>query len=244
MLEEILSDENIETALENLKAKNDSGGADGMRLSALEEYISLNKRELKEAIIYGDFRPGIVQETEILQKSGKRRVISKLNSIDRLILRAMHQVLYKHLSGKLSAYSFAYRENIGIPDMIEVIREYVSQNYKYVIELDIEDFFDNISHEKMLEVLRERIDDSRVINLISLYMKTEIERDGVISVKDKGLIQGSSLSPLLSNLYLDSFDSAMEHIGIKFVRFCDDIRLFAANYEDAVNIYTVTIIYT
>ena len=148
MLEEILRDDNLSEALEKLKTKNDSAGIDGMKLSDLEQYLSFNKRELVESIVSKEFSPGIVKEIEILEKGGKRRVISLLNSVDRFILRAIHQVLYKKISPCLSIHSFAYKENTGIPDLMEAVRDYAGTGLKYVIELDIEGYFDNISHKR------------------------------------------------------------------------------------------------
>ncbi len=134
MLSEILSERNISDALEHFSKKPDSCGTDGMFLSQLPDYISLNKESIITSLYDGTYEPGIVRMEEHLENSGKIRMISKLNSIDRFILRAFHQVLAKQLSPELSSNSFAYREGVGTTDAVKQVRSFIESGAKFVVE--------------------------------------------------------------------------------------------------------------
>jgi len=237
MIELILDAPNIEQAIAHLLEKNDSGGVDGMRLSALPDYIQKNMPALSASILDGTYRPGLVQEIEIIDSSGKIRLIAKLTALDRLILRAMHQTLYKEFSPMFSSFSFAYQENKGIASAVRLAADYIEDGFEYVVSLDIDSFFDNIAHYKMGELLLEFGLDRTTNGLIQKFLNCNIVRDFEILPKEKGLLQGSPLSPLLSNLYLHKADLFFCDHMLKFCRFADDIKLFAKSFEEGLEVY-------
>ena len=190
MIEQILGINNITRAKLHLLEKRDSCGVDGMRLSELDEYISNNMHALRASIMDGTYRPGLVQEVEQINYKGKIRTISKLTSVDRLILRAIHQVLYDKFSPLFSPFSYAYQENKSIAYAARQAADYVENGYGYSVDLDVDNFFDNVPHYKMGELLLKYGLDNLTNNLIQKFLDCKIVRNFEIHPKEKGLVQG------------------------------------------------------
>jgi len=237
MIELILDTQNIERAIAHLLEKNDSSGVDGMRLSELHDYVQNNMPALRASILDGTYRPGLVQEIEIIDSRGKIRSIAKLTALDRLILRAVHQVFHKEFSPIFSPFSFAYQENKGTASAVRLAADYIEDGFGYVVSLDIDSFFDNIAHYKMGELLLEFGLDRTTNGLIQKFLNCNVIRDFEIFPKEKGLLQGSPISPLLSNLYLHKADLFFCEQMFKFCRFADDIKLFAKSFEEGLELY-------
>ena len=208
-----------------------------MRLSELDEYLQNNLKTLCESILGDTYRPGLVEEIEILNKKGKIRTISKLTTIDRLISRAIHQVLYDKFSPLFSPFSYAYQKSKGIVTAVRQAADYVETGFGYTIDIDIDNYFDNISHSKMKELLNKYGLDETTNTLIQKFLNCRVVRDFEILPKEKGLVQGSPLSPILSNLYLHEADLFFAECGYKFCRYADDIKLFAKSFEEGVEIF-------
>lgn len=234
-INDILSDTNIASAIEFLKTKANSCGDDGIWLHDLENYWYLNKHALITCIKNNDYTPQLVHEKVIITPSGKHRCISLLSSLDRMLLRAILQVIRIPFEKHFSNYSYAYQTGKGIDDAIACSAEYIESGYEYVIGIDIKDFFENIDHSIILSYIRHLITDDILYELLKKYIDCDIENNCCISRKSCGLLQGSPLSPLLSNLYLTDFDKWMETQGYNFVRFSDDIRIYVHNLQDGYN---------
>jgi CRISPR-associated endonuclease Cas1 subtype I-B len=237
MIDQILSNKNIKRALEHLQTKHDSCGVDGMRLSELPDYVKNNMPVIRASVHDGTFCPGLVQEIDIINCNGKTRTISKLTSIDRLLLRATHQILYDKFSPMLSPFSYAYQENKGIATAARQAADYIEGGYKYTVDIDLDSYFDSIPHFQMGELLKKYGLDKKTNALIQKYLACSVVRDFEIIPKEKGLLQGSPLSPLLSNIYLHAADLFFTEHGYKFCRFGDDIKLFAKSFEDGLDIF-------
>ncbi|MDL2324178.1 type I-B CRISPR-associated endonuclease Cas1b [Ruminococcaceae bacterium OttesenSCG-928-A16] len=240
MIEKILQQENLELACEHLQEKHDSCGLDGMLLSELGGYLQNNMDALRESIIGGTYCPGLVQEVELVSPKGKIRTISKLTSVDRLILRAMHQVMYACFSPVFSEFSHAYQEKKGIITAVRQAANYVEAGYAYTVDIDIESYFDNVVHYKMGEQLAKYGLDNVTNGLIQRFLACKVVRDFEVVPKEKGLVQGSPLSPLLSNLYLHEADLFFQNKGWKFCRYADDIKLFAKTFEEGLEKFNCT----
>lgn len=232
-LEAIFDEENLQRAVESFEGKRDSCGADGVMVSDLEEYWDANQVVIRDAIYSGNYSPGIVKQREIVSKAGKHRIISQINTVDRFILRAVAQVVSRVLDSEFSEHSYAYRENKGTLAAAEYAASCMQDGKKWSAELDIQHFFDCIPHDRMIEKLRRYVKDERVINLIISFLHCTIEDDYRISQKTLGIIQGSPLSPVLSNLYLNDIDQYMEEKGYYFCRFGDNINTYTTSYEEA-----------
>ena len=232
-MEDVLSDENLQDAMDSFRDKRDSNGVDGVKLSELGEYWTLNGEKIKRELLCGDYKMGLVQQYEIVNPKGKRRTISLLNSIDRLIFRALYQKLDLFWDEIFSDYAYAYRKNKGVLAAVEQAVAYMEQGNIWSAELDIQNFFDNIDHTILIRKIENQIQDKRILNLIIGYLKCSVLNDHIIVQKNKGLLQGGPLSPLLSNFYLNEMDQYMEEKGYLFCRFGDNINIYTQSYENA-----------
>jgi len=237
LIDEILSDANLARARDFLLAKHDGCGVDGVRLSQLDEYLRLNWENVKQEIYQGTYTPGRVQEVDILNRKGKTRTISKLNTIDRLVLRMIMQVLAPQVDPTFYRYSFAFREGMGVVDAVRQSAKFINMGLPYVVELDVEHCFDNIPHDILERHLHALGLDEMLLNLILKFLKCKIVKEYEIVLKTKGLVQGSPLSPLLCNIYLNDFDLFAKDSRFHFCRYGDDIKIFCSTYEEGLQAY-------
>ncbi len=235
--ETIFSENNVKVALEHLRGKNDGAGIDGVKLSELDEFWNVNHVEILESIRQKTYEPGIVQNVEIIAPNGKRRIISKIISVDRLILRCVTQELRKQLEPGFSVNSFAYQEGKGTLEAAKKVVEYLNMGYEWCAEIDVMNYFDNIEQERMLSLLHKYVDDESVFLLLERYVRCYVSCDGRMEQKLRGVLQGSPLSPLLSNLYLDEFDKKMDEMGARYCRFADNINIYTRSIEEANEMY-------
>lgn len=232
----ILSDENIISAIEYLKTKKNVCGDDGVWLHDLDNYWNFNKAALRACIRNKEYIPQLVHEKVITMPNGKHRPICLFSSVDRMILRAVLQIIQIPIEKQFSGYSFAYQMGKGVEQAIRCSAEYIEKGYEYIVKIDIEDFFDNINHEILLNYLRIQIKDSILYELLEKYISCDIEKDCRLQKKTCGILQGSPISPLLSNLYLTELDKWMELQGYLFVRFADDINIYVSDLQKGYSI--------
>jgi hypothetical protein len=182
-----------------------------------------------------NFHFSLAEKRKVLSKTGKKREITILCSVDRLLLRMMHQVLYPMISNAFCNNSYAYIEGRGISDAVEQVKTYIKAEESYVAEIDIKDYFDSIEHLRLMELLKQQKIAPDVLNLIEKYLTMKIKTDDKIVTNRRGIIQGSPLSPLLSNLFLNKLDWKMHSEGNNYIRFSDDIKVFTTCYDTAVD---------
>ncbi|MBR4026480.1 MAG: CRISPR-associated endonuclease Cas1 [Lachnospiraceae bacterium] len=228
-MEKIFSEEKLKVAVEKLLLKKDSCGIDGIYISKYKEYFEMNGKSIQKNLILGEYKPNAVQLVELLKKNGKKRKISKYTCTDRIILEVIKQELTPYWEGKSSKYSFAYQKNKGVQDAVRQCAKYIEAGNKWVVELDIKDFFDSINIERMLSMLQKIIDNELLLELIHKYLYIYIQDDTQKYRKTIGLIQGSPLSPLFSNIYMQEFDLYMERYH--FCRFSDNINIYCNSIE-------------
>ena len=239
-LDDVLTNENIQTALDNLLGKRDSCGIDGIMVSQYKEYWELNGKSILEQIYNGKYEPGIVQNHEIITSNGKRRIIAKYNCTDRLILRAIYECMVWEVENGFSEYSFAYSKGKGIQKAVRQAADYIEAGYEWVFETDIEDCFDSIPLEPLSDIILKYVQDGRLVNLIKKYLYCRVETEyGDVVYKKCGIVQGNPLSPLLCNMYLHQLDEKLHRDGVKFCRFADDINIFFKTREEAVRYYNI-----
>lgn len=244
MLEQILEEDNLREALEYLATRNQSGfGIDGMPLSALPEYYANNGELLKQSIRNGSYAPKTVILKDLLTKKGKLRTIALFSTVDRFLLRATHQKLERQLVPTFSQHSYAFRDGVGTLDAVKAAAQFVREGKCWTAEVDIHSYFDNIPHEQLIKQLCQRFDDAAFLNFLTKYLKIGLLKDGDFWNNSIGVIQGSPISPLLGNLYLDAFDQFCEESGLSFYRFGDDIRVFGESYEQSENLMQTVLDY-
>ena len=240
-LEELLSKRNQRDALEHFKKKKEGCGEDGLLVSDLDEYWSLNQERVIGELMTGSYEPGVVKCIEIVNGKGKKRVISSLNVLDRFICRLISQKLKRYLEPEFLPNSYAYQENKSILDAVQKAKEYIIDGAKFAAVIDVKDYFDTVSIEKILELLENRFLEERVINLIKKYLYCNVSKDGRITKKTMGLVQGNSISPILSNLYLHDLDKLLQNKGCYWIRFADDITIYAKTQKEVEEDYNYVV---
>lgn len=233
MIKEILSKDNLNNAIEDLLRKNDSCGSDGVFISEFAEYWKLNGDKIICQIQDGLYSPSVVQKSEIIMLNGKRRMISRFTCTDRVILKAMKDVLEPLWEGEFSTNSFAYQKGKGTGEAAQKAAQYIQDGYSWVLELDVESFFDNIVLGLLEDKIAKRINDKAVLSLIHTFLYCDIESDYRKEKITRGLIQGSSLSPLLSNVYMNEFDHYMES-SYCYCRYSDNINVYFVEQKSAL----------
>lgn len=238
-VDELLSKKNQKNAFAHFKTKRDSKGSDGMFLSELEEYWQLNGDRICEEIRNKTYCPCVIENYEIVNLKGKRRIVSNLGIVDRYITRLLSQKLQRYFEVDFLANSCAYQENKGILDAIMMAQNYLEQGKTTLIEIDIKDYFDTIPLETITSILEKSITDNAVTHLIKEYLYCKIEFNNRIENKTIGLVQGNSISPILSNVYLHEFDVFMQTQGYSWIRFADNIYIYEEDKVKAVENYNM-----
>lgn len=233
LLERILEPENLNRAYQQVKKNKGSHGVDGMEVEHLLQYFKDNGEELRKAILDGKYRPKPVRRVEIPKDNGKKRQLGIPTVVDRVVQQAIQQVLSPIYDPLFSETSYGFRPQRSAHDALRKCKEYANEGYTYVVDMDLEKFFDTVSQSKMIEVLSKVIKDGRVISLIHKYLRAGVVVDRKFEETLEGLAQGGNLSPLCSNIMLNELDKELEGRGIRFVRYADDMLLFAKTKRSA-----------
>ena len=226
-LDAVFSDKNIVQALSHLSEKKDTCGTDGVLLSEVGDYWKFNKDKIIDSVYEGKYEVGIVRQTDVLVNSKKKRTVSTMNSVDRLLARALLQIIAPKMDIVLSSKCFAYRNGIGTGDMAEAAASYIEAGNEWVTEIDVKSFFDTIPHGRMKEKINSFFSDEQMSRFIASFIRFKVDDDGDIHYMNQGLIQGSPISPILSNIYLSDFDGLMGEKYGSYCRYGDDVRVYS-----------------
>lgn len=226
LIEWILQERNIDEAIKNVKRNKGAAGVDGMTVDELDVYFTLHRQELKTQIREGKYRPSPVRRVYIPKANGKKRPLGIPTVTDRVVQQMTAQILSLGYDKYFSDYSYGFRVNRDCHGAIEKAIEYLNEGYEWVIDLDIEKYFDTVNHDKLISILRERINDAKTLRLIRQFLRAKVMEDGLVSPSEEGVPQGGPLSPILSNIYLDKLDKELESRGLHFVRYADDCDIF------------------
>lgn len=223
LLEEILDRDNLNNAFRKVKSNKGAGGVDGMGVDKLLQYLKDNKEELIQAIRDGKYRPNPVRRVEIpKEEKGKTRKLGIPTVVDRVIQQAITQVLTPIFEKQFSDNSYGFRPKRSAHDAMRKCLENADNGYKYVVDMDLEKYFDTVNQSKLIEILSRAIKDGRVISLIHKFLKAGVIERHTFKETGVGVPQGGPLSPLLSNIMLNELDKELEKRGHKFVRYADD----------------------
>lgn len=236
LLEQILDPNNLNKAYKQVKKNKGSHGVDGMSTDTLVEYLKQNGKALREAILGGKYRPRPVRRVEIPKDNGKKRQLGIPTAVDRVIQQAIMQVLSPLYDDSFSETSYGFRPKRSAHDALKKSMEYANEGYTYVVDMDLEKFFDVVNQSKMIEILSRTIKDGRVVSLIHKYLRAGAIVNKKFEETQIGLAQGGNLSPLCSNIMLNELDKELERRGIRFVRYADDVLLFAKCKRSATRI--------
>ena len=233
LLEEILSRNNLNQAYIRVKSNKGAHGVDKMEVGEMLNYLKTNGEAIKQAITEGKYKPNPVRRVEIPKDDGGKRPLGIPTVIDRLIQQAIAQVLSPIYENQFSNNSHGFRPNRSCHGAIRQSQGYIEEGYKYVVDMDLEKFFDTVNQSKLIEVLSRTIKDGRVISLIHKYLNAGVVVKHSYKETNEGVPQGGPLSPLLSNIMLNELDKELEKRGHKFVRYADDLMIFCKSRRAA-----------
>ena len=233
MLEEVLDIRNVQKAFKQVVANKGAGGIDDMQTDELRDYLNANWQTLRKDILEGDYRVQAVRKVEIPKPQGGTRMLGIPTVRDRLLQQAIAQWLSPKYEEQFSNYSYGFRERRNAHQAVLQAQTNLNEGYEWVIELDLEKFFDKVNHDKLMGLLAKKITDKRTLKLLRSYLTSGIMEDGVVSPRTEGTPQGSPLSPLLSNIVLDELDKELQARGHRFVRYADDCSIYAKSEKSA-----------
>jgi len=233
LLEMILSPQNMNSAYKQVKSNKGSGGIDGLGVDKLLPYLVEHKESLLQSIAKGTYQPNPVRRVEIPKEGGKKRQLGIPTVVDRVIQQAIAQILSPIYEPLFSKFSYGFRPIRSAHHALKQCQEYISSGYKYTVDMDLEKYFDTVSHSKLIEVLSRTIRDGRVISLIHRYMNAGVIEKGKFVETVVGVPQGGPLSPLLSNIMLNELDKELDSRGHKYVRYADDCMILCKSKRAA-----------
>jgi len=233
LLEKIVNRDNLNEAFKRVKAKKGSHGIDGMGVDELLQYLKENGETIKQSILDGKYRPNPVRRVEIPKENRKMRNLGIPTVVDRVIQQAISQVLTPIYEKQFSENSFGFRPRRSQHDAIQKSQNNIAEGYTYVVDMDLEKYFDTVNQSKLVEVLARTIKDGRVISLIHKYLKAGVVVKHRFEDTEVGVPQSGNLSPLLSNIMLNELDKELERRGHRFVRYADDLLIFCKSRRSA-----------
>ena len=234
LLEKILDDNNLFRAYKQVYKNKGTSGIDKVTVEELGFYMYQHKEEIKEQIRNLKYRPSPVRRVEIPKENGKMRKLGIPTVVDRLIQQAMVQVLSPIFEQQFSDSSYGFRPNRSCEMAIIKVLEYFNDGYDWIVDIDLQAFFDNVNQDKLIGIIRRTIKDGRVVSLIRKYLVSGVMINGVCQPTKVGTPQGGNLSPLLSNIMLNELDKELEKRGLRFVRYADDCLIMVKS-EKAAN---------
>ncbi len=232
LLEQILSPTNLNRAFKRVRSNRGSGGIDKMEVESLKDYLVNNKENLIQSILDGSYRPNPVRRVEIPKEKGKRK-LGIPTVVDRVVQQAIAQVLTPVYEKQFSSNSYGFRPKRNAHQALNQCKSYITDGYKYAVDMDLEKFFDTVNQSKLIEVLSRTVKDGRVISLIHKYLNAGVVIRNKFEETSMGVPQGGPLSPMLSNVMLNELDKELENRGHLFVRYADDLVILCKSKRSA-----------
>ena len=236
LIEVILSKENLNRAYKKVVANKGASGVDGVTVEELGDYIRENREKIVTSLRNRTYIPKPVRRVYIPKDNGKKRPLGIPTALDRTIQQAIAQPISDIYEEIFSDYSYGFRAGRSCHDAIRQALEYLNDGYEWVVDIDIEQFFDKVNHDKLIQILREQVNDSTTLNLIRKYLKAGVMENGLEKATITGVPQGSVISPLLANIYLNTLDRLWEKYGLThgiLVRYADDTVIICKNKKSA-----------
>jgi len=226
LMEEVCERENCKQAWARVKANKGSPGVDGMTVHDLPGHLKQHWPAIREQLLSGTYRPQPVKRVEIPKPDGGVRKLGIPTVLDRFIQQAVMQVLQGRWDRTFSNHSYGFRPERSAHQAVEAAQQYIAAGYRWVVDLDLEKFFDRVCHDQLMARIAARVSDKRMLKLIRAFLTAGVMEAGRVSPVDEGTPQGGPLSPLLSNIVLDEFDRELERRGLRFARYADDSNIY------------------
>jgi len=226
LMEAALERENMKVAYARVVSNKGAPGVDQMTTRDLKAYLKKHWPQIKDELLAGRYQPNLVKQVEIPKPDGGVRKLGIPTVIDRLIQQALHQVLSPIFESNFSESSYGFRPGRNAHQAVLKAREYIAEGRKWVVDLDLEKFFDRVNHDILMSRVARKIKDKKMLLLIRKYLQAGIMIGGIETSREEGTPQGGPLSPLLSNILLDDLDKELEERGHKFCRYADDCNIY------------------
>src|SRR5437016_8337528 len=231
LMEEVCERENLKAALQRVKANQGSPGVDGMTVIGIKDYLKQHGPAIREQLLNGTYEPKPVRRVEIDKPDGGGRKLGIPTVLDRLIQQAAMQVLQRRWDRTFSDHSYGFRPGRSAHQAVAQAQQYIAADYSWVVDLDLEKFFDRVNHDKLMGQVAKRVEDKRLLKLIRAFLNAGVMENGLVSPSVEGTPQGGPLSPLLSNLVLDELDRELERRGHRYVRYADDNNIYVRSEQ-------------
>lgn len=223
----------LRRAFDHVKANHGSAGVDRITLRQYETRLDLNLRILQDQLSRAAYYPLPLIKMFIPKKNGEKRMLCIPAVVDRIAQKAVLHRIEPILEREFETCSYGYRKGRGVRQAVMKIKEFRDQGYRYVVDADIDDFFNTVDHDLLMTKLEEVLHDDAIIHLVRLWIQGEVWDGETLTVLRKGLPQGSAISPILANLFLDELDEKVEKMGFKYLRYADDYVILGKNEQEA-----------
>ncbi len=240
LMEEVCGRKNCQQALARVKRNKGSAGIDGMTVEQLPAYLKQHWPAIREQLLRGRYKPQPVKRVEIPKPDGGIRKLGIPTVLDRFIQQAVMQVLQGRWDRTFSKNSYGFRPGRSAHQAVAKAQQYIAEGYRWVVDLDLEKFFDRVNHDKLMAQIANRVSDQRLLKLIRAFLRAGVMEGGLVSPVDEGTPQGGPLSPLLSNIVLDELDRELERRGHRFVRYADDSNIYVRSQRAGERVMTST----
>lgn len=231
LMEKVCETSNLNQAVHRVRRNKGSAGVDGMGIEELEKWMKINGDNLKRSLLAGEYGPQSVRAVEIPKPKGGVRKLGIPTVIDRVVQQAILQVLTPILDPTFSDSSYGFRPKRSAHHALKAASTHVKEGYLYVVDLDLEKFFDRVNHDVLMSRLARRIADKRLLRLTRRFLQAGMFENGICVVREEGTPQGGPLSPLLANLLLDELDKELENRGHRFCRYADDCNIYVKSQQ-------------
>src|ERR1700689_5679349 len=226
LMEEVCERENLKEALRRVKANKGSPGVDGITVNQLDDYLKQHWPAIREQLLSGTYRPKPVKRVEIPKPDGGVRKLGIPTVLDRFLQQAVMQVLQQRWDPEFSDHSYGFRPGRSAHQAIAKAQQYIAAGCSWVVDLDLEKFFDRVNHDRLMARIAKRVEDKRLLKLIRAFLNAGVMENGLLGPSVEGTPQGGPLSPLLSNVVLDELDRELERRGHRHVRYADDCNIY------------------
>lgn len=237
MMEQMLSQRNLQAAWDSVKSNKGAPGVDGISIEEFEAHICPHYEKIRTRIFLGKYKPAPVKRIHIPKGKGKTRPLGIPTVLDRVIQQALLQVLQPYFEPQFSEHSYGFRPKRSAHDAVKAAQLFTFKGLDWVVDIDMKSFFNEINHDILMYRIAQVIRDKRILRLIGKYLRAGVYEDGKVNVPSKGVPQGGPLSPLLANIYLDPLDKELEARGLSFCRYADDCNIYVGSQKAAARVF-------
>jgi group II intron reverse transcriptase/maturase len=233
MIEQVINRRNLQRSYQHVLLNKGSAGVDGMTVTELYSFLKVNRDKIATAVVNGKYLPQSILGVEIPKSNGKKRLLGIPTVTDRWLQQAVSQIIGLKFEQEFKEYSYGFRPNRNAQQAVLQAQQYINDGYHHIVDIDLKNFFDEVDHCLLMQLLYRKVKCPITLRLIRLWLRAPILINGKLAKRRKGVPQGSPLSPLLSNILLHELDKALERQGLRYVRYADDFSIYTKSQSEA-----------